>query len=173
MNSTFLLYLFLLKSEYKIRHRRQLNSRVGTNPDFFSITSPIMYNAFTEDVTPKRYISLSLFQLRILFIVTILHMYSWECMFIGFIWCLCVCIQTVSGAASLRWGLHLVGYRRTIRLWAIFICLACLKHNQNLYIFSIKKCDRKIKTKETEIQLNIRKSSNPCVVQNIISHDHP
>lgn len=35
MSSTFLLYLFLLKSEYKIRHRRQLNSRVGKNPDFF------------------------------------------------------------------------------------------------------------------------------------------
>lgn len=47
-----------------------------------------------------------------------------------------ICVQTISGAASLRWGFHLIGYWRAVRFWAIFIilviilCSACWRYTR-------------------------------------------
>ncbi len=64
------------------------------------------------------------------------------CMFLRFLWTYkCVYVQTICGAASLRWGLHLIGYWGAVRLWAIFIILviilrtACWGHTQIPYKF--------------------------------------
>ena len=52
----------------------------------------------------------------------------------------CVCLQTICGAASLRWGLHLIGYWRAVRLRSIFIiliiilCAACWRQHLAFYI---------------------------------------
>lgn len=72
-------------------------------------------------------------------------------------YCQCtVFIQTICGTASLRWGLHLIGYLRTVILWAILIiviiklCLAFLRIQKD---FSGNQTKVNLKANKLELSL--------------------
>lgn len=74
-----------------------------------------------------------------------------------YIFYICECVQTICGAASVRWGLHLIGYRGAVSLWAIFVvliiilCTAFWRHAHKTCSF-IVKYDRNCKRRAEELR---------------------
>ena len=79
-----------------------------------------------------------------------------------------ICVQTVSGAASLRWGFHLIGYWRAVRFWAIFIilviilCSACWRYTRKNIVK--KKLFKKKKKNSGKYILKVKRNDKQCAI---------